>query len=99
MRLRTGRSRRAGWAGARPDMAEDSVGCPGGASSCSGEAGVRFHPSGMKRPAPTGAKLPVMRWRKSLEPVPTVLEVSSAPDYSEPLCAWRVWEVEALYGG
>jgi hypothetical protein len=52
----------------------------------------------MKRPAPTGAKLLVMRWRKSLEPDPTAFEVASAPDYAEPLCAWRLWEVEALYG-
>jgi hypothetical protein len=35
-----------------------------------------------------------MRWRKSCEPAATVAEVAMAPDYVEPLCAWRLWEVE-----
>jgi hypothetical protein len=36
-----------------------------------------------------------MRWRKSCEPAATTVEVVSiAPDYAEPLCAWRMWEVE-----
>jgi hypothetical protein len=36
-----------------------------------------------------------MRWRKSCEPAATTAEVVSiAPDYAEPLCAWRMWEVE-----
>jgi hypothetical protein len=39
-----------------------------------------------------------MRWRKSGEPAETTLEVASAPDYAEPLCAWRLWEVEDVDG-
>ena len=35
-----------------------------------------------------------MRWRKSGEPIETTSEVALAPDYAEPLCAWRLWEVE-----
>lgn len=37
-----------------------------------------------------------MRWRKSDEPAPTVPATSFAPDYAEPLSAWRLWEVEPL---
>jgi hypothetical protein len=37
-----------------------------------------------------------MRWRKSPEPAATTGEVAIAPDYAEPLCAWRLWEVEDL---
>src|SRR3954468_6519466 len=39
-----------------------------------------------------------MRWRKSYEPAATGPEVVLAPDYAEPLCAWRLWEVEELDG-
>ena len=35
-----------------------------------------------------------MRWRKSSEPAATETELAIAPDYAEPLCAWRLWEVE-----
>jgi hypothetical protein len=35
-----------------------------------------------------------MRWRKSGEAETTTTEVAIAPDYVEPLCAWRLWEVE-----
>jgi hypothetical protein len=35
-----------------------------------------------------------MRWRKPSEPVAPVEEVTIAPDYAEPVCAWRLWEVE-----
>jgi hypothetical protein len=37
-----------------------------------------------------------MRWRKSSEQAATVPEIAIAPDYSEPLCGWRLWEVEHL---
>jgi hypothetical protein len=50
----------------------------------------------MKRLSPGDAKLPVMRWWKSDEPAPAVPEPAVAPDYAEPLCAWRLWEVEPL---
>jgi len=50
----------------------------------------------MKREAPTGAKLPVMRWQKSHEPGPAAPELALAPDYAEPVSAWRLWEVELL---
>jgi hypothetical protein len=50
----------------------------------------------MKRGASPGAKLLVMRWRKSCETDSTTHEVAIAPDYAEPLCAWRLWEVENL---
>lgn len=39
-----------------------------------------------------------MRWRKSSEPAVTSSGVSLAPDYAEPLCAWRLWEVEDVNG-
>jgi hypothetical protein len=39
-----------------------------------------------------------MRWRKSYEPAATSPEVVLAPDYAEPLCAWRLWEVEDVDG-
>ena len=39
-----------------------------------------------------------MRWRKSGEPIETTSEVALAPDYAEPLCAWRLWEVEDVGG-
>ena len=39
-----------------------------------------------------------MRWRKSGEPIETTSEVALAPDYAEPLCAWRLWEVEDVDG-
>ena len=39
-----------------------------------------------------------MRWRKSSEQTATAPEITIAPDYSEPLCAWRLWEVENLDG-
>ena len=35
-----------------------------------------------------------MRWRKSPEPAATTAEVAIAPDYAEPLRAWRLWDVE-----
>jgi hypothetical protein len=50
----------------------------------------------MKRGSPLGAKLLPMRWRKAPEPAATTAEVAISPDYAEPLCAWRLWEVEAL---
>src|SRR5690349_6292656 len=50
----------------------------------------------MKREAATGAKLLVMRWRKSYEPGPDTPELALAPDYVEPVRAWRLWEVEPL---
>lgn len=34
-----------------------------------------------------------MRWRKSSEPAANAAETTVAPDYAEPLCAWRLWEV------
>ena len=37
-----------------------------------------------------------MRWRKSSEPAATAAETTIAPDYAEPLSAWRLWEVEDL---
>lgn len=37
-----------------------------------------------------------MRWRKSSEQAATAPEITTAPDYSEPLSAWRLWEVENL---
>src|SRR6266480_5457438 len=37
-----------------------------------------------------------MRGRKSPEPAATTADVATAPDYAEPLCAWRLWEVEDL---
>jgi hypothetical protein len=37
-----------------------------------------------------------MRWRKACEPAPIAVERTTAPDYAEPLCAWRLWEVEDL---
>jgi hypothetical protein len=37
-----------------------------------------------------------MRWRKSSEQAATAPEITIAPDYSEALCAWRLWEVEKL---
>ena len=37
-----------------------------------------------------------MRWRKSPEPAANTAPVGIAPDYAEPLCAWRLWEVEDL---
>jgi hypothetical protein len=39
-----------------------------------------------------------MRWRKAPEPAVTTAEVGIAPDYAEPLRAWRLWEVEDLDG-
>lgn len=50
----------------------------------------------MKRGASPGAKLLAMRWRKSCETASTAPEVAIAPDYVEPVCAWRLWEVENL---
>ncbi|HEY2742094.1 MAG TPA: hypothetical protein VGI69_07945 [Gaiellaceae bacterium] len=35
-----------------------------------------------------------MRWRQSSEPAASVAEIALVPDYAEPLCAWRLWEVE-----
>jgi len=34
-----------------------------------------------------------MGWRKSLEPVATGPSIARAPDYAEPVRAWRLWEV------
>jgi hypothetical protein len=34
-----------------------------------------------------------MRWRKSSEPAAAAVQVALAPDYAEPLCGWRLWEV------
>jgi len=39
-----------------------------------------------------------MRWRKSSEPVAIPTGSSLAPDYAEPLCAWRLWEVGDVDG-
>jgi len=39
-----------------------------------------------------------MRWRKSSDPAATAAEITIAPDYAEPLCAWRLWEVEDVAG-
>jgi hypothetical protein len=39
-----------------------------------------------------------MRWRKSCEPVAVTAAGSLAPDYAEPLCAWRLWEVGDVDG-
>lgn len=39
-----------------------------------------------------------MRWRRSDEPAETISGVALAPDYAEPLCAWRLWEVEDVDG-
>jgi hypothetical protein len=39
-----------------------------------------------------------MRWRKPSEPAAATPEVALAPDYAEPLRAWRLWEVEAVEG-
>lgn len=50
----------------------------------------------MKRVSSLGAKLLLMRWRKSPEPAATTAELAIAPDYAEPLRAWRLWEVEDL---
>ena len=38
-----------------------------------------------------------MRWRKSCEAA-IAPAVETAPDYAEPLCAWRLWEVEDVEG-
>jgi len=35
-----------------------------------------------------------MRWRQSSEPAAGMAEIALVPDYAEPLCAWRLWEVE-----
>jgi hypothetical protein len=35
-----------------------------------------------------------MRWRKPGEPAAAAAETTTSPDYAEPLCAWRLWEVE-----
>jgi hypothetical protein len=37
-----------------------------------------------------------MRWRKSYEPPSETPELALAPDYVEPVRAWRLWEVEPL---
>jgi hypothetical protein len=37
-----------------------------------------------------------MRWRKPSEP--TTADVAIVPDYAEPLCAWRLWEVGDVDG-
>lgn len=39
-----------------------------------------------------------MRWRRSDEPAATTSGAAFAPDYAEPLCAWRMWEVEEADG-
>jgi hypothetical protein len=38
-----------------------------------------------------------MRWRKSCEAAITTAG-ATAPDYAEPLCGWRLWEVEDVEG-
>jgi hypothetical protein len=35
-----------------------------------------------------------LRRRKASEPARTATEITTAPDYAEPLCAWRLWEVD-----
>jgi hypothetical protein len=35
-----------------------------------------------------------MRWRKPCESAAIDTEPAVVPDYAEPLCAWRLWEVE-----
>jgi hypothetical protein len=53
----------------------------------------------MTRAPQSSSKLnATMRWRKSCEPAATTSEVAIAPDYAEPLCAWRLWEVEDVDG-
>ena len=52
----------------------------------------------MKRWSALGAKLLLMRWRKSPETDATSAEPGVAPDYAEPVRAWRLWEVEDLEG-
>lgn len=37
-----------------------------------------------------------MRWRKPSQPAATTAAVAIAPDFAEPVCAWRMWEVEHL---
>ena len=37
-----------------------------------------------------------MRWRKPSEPAATAAETTTAPDYAEALCAWRLWEVDGV---
>jgi hypothetical protein len=39
---------------------------------------------------------PTTRWRKSPEPAPSGAATDLAPDYMEPVQAWRLWEVEYL---
>jgi hypothetical protein len=39
-----------------------------------------------------------MRWRRSYEPAATTTGAALAPDYAEPLCAWRMWEIEDVGG-
>lgn len=39
-----------------------------------------------------------MGWRKSLQPAESGVAAVRAPDYGEPLRAWRVWEVEDVDG-
>jgi hypothetical protein len=39
-----------------------------------------------------------MRWRKPSEPDAATSAVAMVPDYAEPLCAWRLWEVEDVEG-
>ena len=34
--------------------------------------------------------------RKSLEPIPRAPSITHAPDYAEPLRAWRLWEIEEV---
>ncbi len=63
------------------------------ASSGVGEVGAPFHPSGMtrgtSRPTTLGRNM-----RSPTEPAEGGLALTAAPDYFEPLVAWRVWAVE-----
>src|SRR5436305_10785386 len=77
-------------------MALRSLGRLRGASSCAGEANAV---SSVRHDAtnPVLAQAArTMRWRKSSEQAATAPEITTAPDYSEPLSAWRLWEVENL---
>ncbi len=45
---------------------------------------------------PLNERRRTLRRRKSGEPFAATTAVSIAPDYAEPLCAWRLWEVADL---
>ena len=53
---------------------------------------LRFHPSGMTRFEVPGLKLPAMGQWRAIEPTAT-LAVARAPDFGEPVRAWRSLQV------